>query len=72
MADHTEGRAQPLSGVAPSGPATDTSAGIGRPGPVSGYRMRRCTFSSFEGPGSASATHGPGIDGSIMPASSQA
>ncbi len=31
----------------------------------------RCTFSVLEGPGSADAIHGPGIDGSMMPCSSQ-
>jgi hypothetical protein len=31
----------------------------------------RCTFSAFDGPGSVAAIHGPGIDGSMMPSSSQ-
>ena len=29
--------------------------------------MWRCTSSALVGPGSAAATHGPGIDGSMMP-----
>ncbi len=36
-----------------------------------GHPMWRCTLSMVEGPGSAAATHGPGSDGSMMPASSQ-
>ena len=33
--------------------------------------MWRWTFSAVDGPGSAGAIQGPGIDGSMMPSSSQ-
>ena len=33
--------------------------------------MWRCTFSCFDGPGTVSATQGPGTDGSMIPCSSQ-
>jgi eukaryotic-like serine/threonine-protein kinase len=42
--------------------------GVGDRG--NGQPMCLCTFSTLDGPGSASPIHGPGIDGSMMPSSS--
>jgi len=36
-----------------------------------GQPMWRWTLVALDGPGSAAAIHGPGIDGSMMPSSSQ-
>jgi eukaryotic-like serine/threonine-protein kinase len=54
-------------------PLTGASNRMVRPAPRRrGPRqpMCRCTFSALDGPGSAAAIHGPGVDGSMMPSSS--
>ena len=65
----------------PGGPIGQEGSRPGLTGPVmpgnrqerlfAAQLMWRCTFSASDGPGSAGATHGPGIDGSMMPSSSQ-
>ena len=52
-------------------PAACPAAGRVAVGLVRGHPMWRWTLSMVEGPGSAAATHGPGSDGSMTPASSQ-
>jgi mannose-6-phosphate isomerase-like protein (cupin superfamily) len=54
-----------------SAPGPGGAPELGNPPARCGQPMWRCTSASLDGPGSAEAIHGPGIDGSMMPSSSQ-